>query len=812
MAYIFIWWLIVEILGLVTLPLAFRLFRALPDRGYALSKPLGILLCSYLFWILVSFGFLANKRDAIVFVILLGAAISWYLYSSRRKEGEEILSFLYRHRKVVLASELLFTVAFGLWALVRAYNPEIMGTEKPMEFAFLNAILRSERFPPQDPWLSGYGISYYYFGYLMMALLTRLSGLPSEVTFNLGIALLFALTLTGASSLVYNLVYSEKEEGSALTFGFLGALLVTVIGNLEGVLEVLHTRGLGSASFWEGVDIRNLAAAPVSGQWLPTDHWWWWRASRVVHDVMLGRDTEVIDEFPFFSFLLGDMHPHVLALPFVLLALALALNLFRSQERVDWSEVGLLGLLVGGLGFLNSWDLPTYGLIVVAAYAIGRYIQGRATFGGILEFAGKLVIFSFLLYLPFYLGLRSQVGGVLPVLFVKTRWHQYLVMFGLSVFVLFSFLLAQFRELVISERGVTVRETLTRGFSLFLALLISPFFLLLFTLSIVLINEGTRTFILQRLREAAPLFPDMPPSLVDSNPWPMLRLALLDPLFSQPWLTIFLALLLCLALFSLWWRTCQVSLWEGRARVTDLSSPFVLVLVAMGFLLTYLCEYVYIRDIFGTRMNTIFKLYYQAWVLLAIASAYGVYYLSRKLRGIAHYFWMTGFLVLLVLSLIYPLAATRSKTSGASPALDGMAYLAASSPDDYQAIQWLRVNVEGSPVVLEAPGRSYTSYTLFGRVSAHTGLPTLLGWGGHEHQWRGTYEEPSRREPDIETLYTSLDLEETARLLEEYSIEYVYLGSLEVTRYNLSRAMIDKWAVIIDLVYQQGGVTIYRRR
>jgi YYY domain-containing protein len=445
-------------------------------------------------------------------------------------------------------------------------------------------------------------------------------------------------------------------------------------------------------------------------------------------------------------------------------------------------------------------------LIVVVAYAIGRYIQGQATLSGILEFAGKLVIFSLLLYLPFYLGFRSQAGGILPVLFVKTRWHQYLVMFGLFVFVLFSFLIVQFRELVISL-GVTVRETLTRGFSLFLALLLSPFFLLLFTLSIAFINEGTRTFVIQKLKEAAPLFPDMPPALLD--PWPMLRLALLDPLFSQPWLTIFLALLLSLALFSLWWRTRQVALWETRGKATDSSSLFVLVLVAMGFLLTYLCEYVYIRDIFGTRMNTIFKLYYQAWVLLAIASAYGVYYLSRRLRGVAYGLWTTGFLFLLALSLIYPLAATRSKTAGASPTLDGMAYLAASHPDDYQAIQWLRANVEGSPVILEAPGGSYTP---FGRVSAHTGLPTLLGWGGHELQWRGTYEEPSRREPDIETLYASLDLEETERLLEEYGIEYVYLGPLEISRYNLDRAMREKWATIMDLVYQQGGVTIYRRR
>ena len=392
------------------------------------------------------------------------------------------------------------------------------------------------------------------------------------------------------------------------------------------------------------------------------------------------------------------------------------------------------------------------------------------------------------------------------MLFVKTRWHQYLVMFGFFVFVLFSFLIAQFRELVISKK-VTVRETLTRGSSLFLALLISPFFLLLFTLSLVLINERTRTFIIQKLKEAAPLFPDMPPALVDSNPWPMLRLALLDPLLSQPWLTIFLAILLCLALLPLWRRTCQV-----RAKVTntDLSSLFVLVLVAMGFLLTYLCEYVYIRDIFGTRMNTIFKLYYQAWVLLAIASAFGVYYVIRRLRGVSSYLWSVGFLFLLVLGLLYPLAATFSKTDRfrGEPTLDGMAWLAESHPGDYQAIRWLRENVKGAPVILEAPGGSYT---FFGRVSAHTGLPTLLGWGGHELQWRGTYEEPARREPAIETLYTSLDAEETLRLLEEYGIEYVYIGALEVERYGLTKPQFDKWDSIMELVYQQGGVRIYRR-
>ncbi len=187
---VLIWWFIIEILGLAALPLAYRLFKNLPDRGYAFAKPLGILLTSYVLWIGASFGFLRNSWGGIVFSILVVAVGSWWFYSRGNREVG-LASFLRGNRRMVIANEALFALAFVLFALFRAYNPEIMGTEKPMEFAFLNAILRSDTFPPHDPWLSGFGISYYYFGYLMMALLTRLSGVASAVAFNLGITLLF---------------------------------------------------------------------------------------------------------------------------------------------------------------------------------------------------------------------------------------------------------------------------------------------------------------------------------------------------------------------------------------------------------------------------------------------------------------------------------------------------------------------------------------------------------------------------------------------------------------------------------------------
>ena len=406
MQYVILWWIIIQIIGWAATPLAFRLFRHLPDRGYALAKPLGLLLVSYVFWLACTLGFLQNTWGSMVFCLAMVAATGGYLYLRERRAAgtdDSLVGFLRAHWPVVAASEVLFLVGFAAWAAYRAYNPAISATEKPMEFAFLNGILRSDHFPPLDPWLSGYGISYYYFGYVMMAVLTRLSGVASAIAFNLGIALLFAWTLTGAFSLVYNLVQgfgtattrvaaTGRRWGAAIGFGLLGAWAVTIAGNLEGFFEALHSRGIGSDAFWGWLDIKNLAQAPVTGSWYPTDNWWWWRASRVIHDKdPLGRSIEVIDEFPFFSFLLGDMHPHVLALPFVLLALGLALNLvFAARQAMRQPDgEGRLGrlqalfgepawvflayaLCIGAIGFLNTWDLPIYFAIVVGAFAFRR--------------------------------------------------------------------------------------------------------------------------------------------------------------------------------------------------------------------------------------------------------------------------------------------------------------------------------------------------------------------------------------------------------------------------------------------------------
>ena len=770
------WWLALTSLGVVAHPLVLRLCRRLPDRGLTLARPLGLLAVSYGTWLLVTLGLLENRLSSILLVTLLvavGSALVW------RRDGHEIIAWLRERWRLALGLELVFLVALALFAWFRAYNPEIAATEKPMEFAFLNGILRSRSFPPADPWLAGYGISYYYLGYVMMALLTRLSGVAPGVGFNLMGATLFALTVSGAFGLGYDLMAARsRRDGSAednsravITAGGLTAVMVAIMGNLEGVFELIRARGWGSEALWRWLDVKNLGATAVSRFWYPDDMWWWWRASRIIHDRdALGNSLEVISEFPAFSFLLGDNHPHVLALPFVLVALALALNLLLDERPgralgLPWpgglSHLVAYGLAVGALGFLNTWDYPLYLGMVVAAYLLRRPSDDAplrwARVGDAVRAGVSLAVLGVALYLPFYLGLRSQAGGIGRVVGIKTRLHQHLLMFGTQVVWLAPALGALVWR--------TWRGRSARGMGA------------LEWLGILGLVAGTGAC------------------------------AFLG------WWTAWLGALLvgaaiwCLAI---WWRDGSA---EDRV---DASSRLSLAMVALAGALVVFCEFLFLRDVFGTRMNTVFKFYYQVWVLLSVA---GVHLAVRAMRdgrakgGVARgatRAWAGLAVVAMAAGLSYTVAAVPAKAGGfaSPPTLDGTAYLRQTSPDEYDAIAWLRENAREDDVMVEAPGGSYSE---FNRLSAWTGIPTLLGWTGHELQWRGSYDIPGQREPDIATIYQGTSISETQALLAAYGVDLVVVGPRERARYGVGGATVQKLDALFDRVYENPSYIIFGR-
>jgi YYY domain-containing protein len=895
MLQFFLWYITITILGLLTFPLAYRLLPALPDRGYALSRSLGLMIWAFVFWLAVSLGLSQNTVGGLILAlaVLVGLSLwtNWRVDEGRRTTGDEqkspeailsglssIARWLKSNLRYIFSVEILFLLAFAVLAFVRANNPDLTGTEKPMEMAFINAIIHSPNFPPHDPWLSGYAISYYYFGYVMTAMLAEITATVGSVAFNLMISLVFGLSAIGAYGLVYNLLQaywqSHAHRGStqsatknnsfprAALGAFLAPLFLLVLGNWEALLDVLHKRGIGwsgnpgdvnlwtklgvgyppqdptpaAYNFWTWLNILELkdAPQPVSGgvierlstwwnsdgfnglgtwfteAFMPDRSWWWWRASRVVTDYDLkGAWNEIIDEFPAFSYVLGDLHPHVLAFPFGLLAGALALNLylggwkgetklfklklqngfeFEMKFPVRLEGFLLLAVTLGGLAFLNTWAFPIYLGLVCSALLL-MLVQEQGWNWGLIEeflkFSIPLALLSVVLYLPFYIGFSSQAGGIAPNVVYPTRGAHLWIMFG-SLFVpMFAFLIYLWRK---------EKAAWKTGFELAIGIT-----LLLWAFSVILALVAANTDIGRYFITSQGL----------SSTWDVLREATLRRLaFGGGLLT--LVLLIGSAAAYLTVIKPSVNAEEtGNPGVGQRSPmPFVFLFILFGSLLVLAPDFVYLRDQFGARMNTVFKFYYEAWALWSIVVAFAIVVMLSELRGWASGIYTTVIVILIGAGLIFPVLAFPNKTNNFQSAnpqqrtLDGAAYIAQNSPDEYAAIQFLEKAAPGT--VVAAVGGSYQD--AFEWPATYTGKPIVLGWRGHEGQWRGGETEIGTREEDIKTLYITHDWERTQAILKQYGIRYVYIGQQERQSYGVYE---DKFTKNLSQIFSQGQVAIY---
>lgn len=849
----FRWWLVLVLLGTAVTPLTLHLLAKLPDRGYAFGKMLGLLLTSYLFWLLGSLGIVGNNLGGILVGLAGVIGLSAWAW---RQEQASIAGWLRDNWRYVLLTELLFLGVYLFWVWVRAQNPAIVATEKPMDFAFLNAIGRSPSFPPLDPWLSGYAISYYYFGYLMNSVLARLTAVPEPYAFNLAVAWLVAGTAVGAFGLVYNLVaaYGQQAKRAAVALALVAAIAIPIAGNLEIILEAAHGYGLGSAEFWAWLDVRDLNEPPNpdTPPRYENAFWWWWRSSRPVNEYSLSgqriEGLEPIVEFPAFSFILGDLHPHVMALPFAFLSLALALAWFLDDDQegmADWQatswekrfpllvrQVGrplwlLTAVVLGGLSFLNTWDVLIHLFVILGAFALAqgrRYGWSGQIISKTVYLACLLALPAMLLYLPFYLGFRSQAGPpfLLPMLNRPTRLAQFLVVFGLPLGTITLMLLA----LAVKQR---LRHWLV-GLATAVAVTLALFMLALFFSWVVAATAEGAGRVLHVASELGittiPARPEgtIAPGWALTAVWAILP-AYLQARLAYPALTLLLGGILALAVMILSDQTArqQDDKVAEEPPVTPSPLPFVLLLIMTGVLLTLGPEFIYLRDNFGVRLNTIFKFYYQAWVMFGVAAIFGLYALWRSLPGVQKgipALVTAAYALVLLLSLMFPYYAIQSRAvefRGPANAefrqpltLNGLASMQQFSFDDYAAIQWLRENVVGTPVILEAVGGQYSEY---GRVAASTGLPTLLGWAGHEYQWRGSStREPNLRDPVVRDIYTAPSWEgsNAALLLDDYGVDLIYLGNLERSTYGLNGSNLEKFADRLEVAYQNNSVTIYR--
>ena len=808
------WLITVEIIGLAAFPLAFCLLPKLADRGFTLSKPFGILLVSYLFWVL-GLAHIPTVQPIAIALVLLMAALSAYI---AYRNFDDLRDFIKREWRTIVIAEAIFLVFFIGWTLFRSYDPFINHTEQPMDLALLSASINSQVGHPEDPWLRGEPISYYYFGYWMMGALSQISAIQSHISYNLAIALIPAMSAMGIFGIVFNMVRMDKARSGvagtdsmstvrasvsaaladsthrklAIIAGIAATLFLGIVANLEGVLEFMRLNGMGSQGFYDWIRINDLPG-PIDmppQSWTPPDFWWWFHASRVINtfDGVHFIDN-TIQEFPFFSFLLGDMHPHVMSIPFIALFVGIALNIYRLpsdfwrnyRSVYPYAIVLTAALVLGGLGFNNLWDMPTFAALLIGILALKAYRKGsdipQSVALAFFPVGLAILALAALMYSPYLLDINAGVNGI-GVVITHTRAIHMFIVWGLFLTAITPFLLATFWQTTVQRDWAT--QTLTAG-----ALAFAPW--LLWTLA-YLPSDGSVEEVIGRFIGILPL-----------------------------------TALVAIGVYNALYLARQEN--EG-------GRLFATILAVLGLGLIIGSEFLFIRDFFNNRGNTVFKLYYQAWILLAAASAFAVYYWLSTIRSRTgwraafSYLWAAAFVLLLIGSLYYPLAAAKTKpdTPYAGPTLDGLSFVQQNRPAEYDAIAWLKQNAPPDAAIVEAVGE----WSDWGLISRSTGLPTIVNWLGHQKQWRGGWEKFDADKPDVsrglrdkyfddrtaevERIYTTLDPAEAQVILYKYDIDYVYIGQRERDKYGIEG--IPKFDAIADAVFADpnGEAIIYRVR
>jgi len=768
-----VWWMILLfVLLAVGFPLAVTLAPRFPDRGVGFTRPLALLVVAYPVWLLASWRVFPFELPTILLSLTVVAALAWWFgwRSVRTVSWRRCLA-------TVVASELAFWLGFGFFLFLRWRYPDLwhpyLGGEKPMELAYTNAIARSRWMPPYDPWFVDGVQNYYYYGFFLAALLWKLSGILPERAFQLSVATFAGLVASVVASLGMELarrVVGERAQAQRwILFGGAGTVWwVLFAGNLDPLLQLLLRRSLD-------IDF--------------------WQSSRVV--------THAITEFPYFSFLFADLHPHVLALPVWLTAVALALAA-HDYALVAWSARSLVWLALtfcaASAAVINSWDFPlASALLLIGTVATVRPRSRRGLFLAMAMSAlGILAIRA--LYWPFYERFVSPVTAIRPTT-SGSSVGELLVHFGLLLALpVVALLVAGYRTHWGAAR-VALAAALATLFSATLA-----------TVARGVVQQAA----LLSVQTAWLLVLPITVSVVVFLGLPLLRLNGRGPE------TMAYSLLLGLSTGALgsWRPAASIILLVGLVAGTWLLGNWrrtqapVVALAVLGLGTVAAAElFVVVDDLYGSpweRMNTVFKFFNEAWPLLAISGWGAVVWAwsSREPTGSRPRSATMLLIVLTVVSSLYLLLGTPQRLALRLPStptpggLDGYAWMAGGSytnsvgdvietSEDYAAIQWLRTHVRDNAIVLEASIGPYRGNG--SRISSATGLPTVLGWDRHERQQRTLViptatgiqlvsplaQSIDQRLLEIRELYNTTDPERKRALLARYRVRYVIIGAVE---------------------------------
>ena len=781
-------------------PLTVKLFPLSRSGGYTLGKTLGVLACGLLIWTLT---YLKIGRLNIVFIILsmiLLAFCSWFPKNLR----EEALRFLKKDGTVgsIAAEETVFALILVLLCFFKGYNSAINGQEKFMDYGFMMSMIRNSKLPANDMWLSGFSINYYYFGQYIYAFLAKLSLIKTSVAYNISMCCAIGLPFTMCYSIGQMLIDGAREHGArcgrvvATICGVLAGLAVCIFGNSHSFYYDQDSIGNGLldkfASFGINVGRTDNFFYPDSTRFIGYNP-----DSKILPGINNGGDY-TIEEFPFYSYLVGDLHAHVCSTMVVLLIFALAVNLvslvyssellqslnpsigknFKTSLIAELKyllrpEIICIGILLGICQMTNYWDFLIYFifgsmlLLVVNTYRTSAFssIPGACVF--VVAVGGILGLYLKAAYMPLlHTLLQLLLFAVVAVASTKIPTALSRTALGMSFFFTTATIVAlPFNynfEMISNSLAPCVNHT--SAYQLF-------------------ILWGTHVTICVAFVIFVIVFKNKDNGKADYN----------NPI---------------------------EKFFKERNPIDVLMCGSVVV----GLLLLTCPEIFYVRDIYTSgylRSNTMFKFTYAGFIMLSICMAYAVLrlmFMDNRKGEFSNLTFVISivFCFLLFVPAHYTYAALRQRSGDLDISnyftIDGTAYIdkySSSHMDnvsegnlvDYRnAVEWFNEEVEGDPVILEAYGLSYTDFNM---VSAYTGLPTVCGWQTHEWLWRfhGIVDiesdllvaDPDHnvwelyltpRHTDIDIMYTSDDPDIVYSLLRKYNVRYVVIGDLERTKYS----------------------------
>jgi YYY domain-containing protein len=810
-----VWYLAISLLGWVVFPTVRVVFHGLKDRGYPFGRLFGMILLAFIVWILGSYQvpFINTTILISLLAIVLINAILALVYR------KDLLSDLTALKKSLWQTELVSLAFFTFFALIRLGNPDLWhpykGGEKPMDFSYFNAVLKSTSFPPYDPWYAGGYINYYYYGYVIVGVPVKLLGIVPSIAYNFILPTLFSLVGLGAYSIGWNLTDALnnsqpaaenpnqdaiKEPEAKRYFplwlgGVIAAVVLLIIGNLGTVrmiwngLQKLASNGVAveQGSFfqrwiWTFQGIGKFLTGK-SFTYAPGD--WYWVPSRAI-------PGDAITEFPFFTFLYADLHAHMIALPITICAigwsLAMVLRKWKwtnSDKNLGWLSFFITfvsgGLIIGALKPTNTWDIYTFlpfALIAVAYTAIKyldtnklRLIQLKPILQKIfiaILCCGLLIGIALLAYKPFSVWYRQGYNSVEIWKGDRTPFWSYITHWGLFLFIIISWLFVEIRDWMKTTPASELKK-------------LRPFRELIWAGGLIAVI-GIIVLLVLKVQIA--------------------------------WLVIPLILISLVLLF----RKTQLDL-----------KRFILFMIATGLTLTIVVELVVLKGDIG-RMNTVFKIYLQAWSLLALSSAFSLVELAGHVFGFVKSGWKSawkiGLSLLIFGAALFPITAGFDKirdrmSSKNTLTLDGSKFMLTSTygengttmnlSEDFYAIQWMQQNVIGSPVIVEG---NVPEYQWGSRFTIYTGLPGVVGWNWHQRQQRGVVsaEAVQNRVDEVGLFYQTDDRTVVEKFLNKYSVRYIIVGQLERAIYSSSG--ISKFeqlnGILWHEVYHQGDTVIYQ--